>query len=182
MSWFNLNDSLNNIKGQITSFATDVLADETGTHLVLIITFKYLITKAEVGMTLAISLSVCRGWQLRYNFLQSWKRHSQRLKSWRIYVQHNRWRYVYFSRFYVRTRFKGVLLVKEACLLLFSIFVNLVWNQGYLKVKHLIWNPFLFSASFCLKIVFHRNDLGYVSVEMTLFYKHQYILAIQSSK
>lgn len=31
MSWFNLNDSLNNIKGQITSFASDVLTDEAGT-------------------------------------------------------------------------------------------------------------------------------------------------------
>lgn len=32
MSWFNLNDSLNNIKGQITSFANDVLTDETGIY------------------------------------------------------------------------------------------------------------------------------------------------------
>lgn len=29
MSWFNLNDSLNSIKGQITNFASDVLADGT---------------------------------------------------------------------------------------------------------------------------------------------------------
>lgn len=35
MSWFNLNDSLNNIKGQITSFANEVLTDETGKHLYL---------------------------------------------------------------------------------------------------------------------------------------------------
>lgn len=27
MSWFNLNDSLNSIKGQISNFANDVLAD-----------------------------------------------------------------------------------------------------------------------------------------------------------
>lgn len=33
MSWFNLNDSLNNIKGQITSFANDVLTDETGIYI-----------------------------------------------------------------------------------------------------------------------------------------------------
>lgn len=33
MSWFNLNDSFNNIKGQISNFATEVLtdsADDTG--------------------------------------------------------------------------------------------------------------------------------------------------------
>lgn len=33
MSWFNLNDSLNNIKGQISSFANDVLTDETGIYI-----------------------------------------------------------------------------------------------------------------------------------------------------
>lgn len=35
MSWLNFNDSLNNLKGQITNFATNVLADnEEGTFFI----------------------------------------------------------------------------------------------------------------------------------------------------
>lgn len=30
MSWLNFNDSINNLKGQITSFANNVLADDEG--------------------------------------------------------------------------------------------------------------------------------------------------------
>lgn len=34
MAWLNFNDSLNNLKGQISSFANNVLADEEGKTLV----------------------------------------------------------------------------------------------------------------------------------------------------